>query len=230
MDRNRVRADPVPRAVLPRRKTVTDESQLVVRVCGLRFLHFGQDVRSRVDPRGVEAHVHCAIVTLGQIFYLVYVSLRAPADAVDEFFADVKQSSSLVVAIVSGIWHVFLWDSTQIDDGIGNAVCPSEGDDDPLFAMVERYVAATVAQQRPSIPRGDQLEFREIITPREAREGLCYAEACDTDAVRDVHDAGQFFKVGEQIERYRVVGACVVEEGRLLIERDGCSREGSEGE
>lgn len=141
-----------------------------------------------MDPGGVEAHVDCAIVAFGWFLGVVYI---APSDALYEFLADVQESSRIVfiVAAIARVRQICLRHGAEVYDSIGDTVRASERDDDTLLAMIEGDVAAAIAQQRTSIPRGDQFELWKVFASRKAGEGLADAQACEADAVGDVYGA-----------------------------------------
>lgn len=106
---------------------------------------------------------------------------------------------------VAWIGDVFLRDGAQVDDGIGDAIGASEGDEDPAPAavvsavMVHSDIAAAIAQQRARVEGRDQLEGGELGAPACTAEGL--GDAGGAHAVCDVNEPRQFLELVEERER-----------------------------
>ena len=207
---------------------MADECELVGWEEGFCFFEFWEDVRAGVDPGGVEAHVDCAVIALGRLLSVVYIS---SSDALYEFPADAQERPRiLIVAAIARVRQICLRHSAKVHDGIGDTVRASERDDDAFLAVIQSNVAAAIAQQGSSIPCSNELEFGKVFTSREAGEGLADAQAGEADAVGDVYDAGEFFKLCEEGGGDGVVCVGVLQEWdlELGIDRYRCGCEAEE--
>jgi hypothetical protein len=106
------------------------------------------------------------------------------------------------------VWHIFLRNGAQIDNGVCNTVRSSEGDNDPAIssltlsfaqrAMVNRNIPATVTHQRARIECIDKLEVREIATATYAEEWM--RNASRPHAIRYIDYAREFLELSEERE------------------------------
>lgn len=125
--------------------------------------------------------------------------------------------------VFADVGHVFLGYRAQVDDGVGEAVCTSEGDDDTWVSrrMVVGDVTTAVGEERTCVECGNEGEGREGGAVGETLEGC--GDAGHADAVGDVNDASEGRKGFEQGWSDCVVGGewwwcwAIVEEGMLFV-------------
>jgi hypothetical protein len=108
-----------------------------------------KDHLARVQPRRVEAGVHCAV---GAFRWLGrrWVSLR--------WFRRLQVGREEVVGgaiiVVARVGYIFLRDSREICDGVGDRIGPAKGEDESRVfrGMCQGYVAAGVREEGSCIP------------------------------------------------------------------------------
>lgn len=116
---------------------------------------------------------------------------------------------------IIGVGNIFLRHGAEINDSIRNTICAPKSDYDTpapvvLCAVVQSHVAAAIAHEGAGVEGRDELEGGEVGAAAGAGEGV--GDAGCADAVGDVHYAGEFLELGEEVERY--VGGVGVGLGR----------------
>lgn len=138
--------------------------------------------------------------------------------------------------ILIDIGDILLRYSGEICYGTRERIGAAEGDYNSRFrwGMVQCYVAAGVGEQRTCIPSlrmvniihgqrnaetySDQFKLGEIAATTQTLER--FDDACQSNAIADVHDTGEFLELSEELRSDGAIGTGVVDE-RLLQGRKG---------
>ena len=128
---------------------MSNEHQLIVGVLLQSIRYVWKDDFARVQPRRVEARVHCAVGALRWLSRR-WVSLRRSG----RLQVGREEVVGGAIMVVARVGYVFLRDSREICDGVGDRIGPAKGEDESRVSrgMRQGNVAAGVREEGPCVP------------------------------------------------------------------------------